>query len=642
MKKEFSSLLVYVANCFNKFKAPEPNIVKKYISNLSYEEVIDFIKSEQNDFEENIKVTIIISDERFQNTKAIKDLIELYKKSMLKKETLLGIIKILFFYKEDLKKNGNPINFDDIDENSIIEEIKKAFRDSPEDIYAFLDEGEQTDELFERKINKNIKIETWKETKKQTPSKLSFLLDSIYNEEGYEKKDKILIIWSDTHNKSEELLSVILNSSVYNKIEERSIKSSFINRLLNVTSPDNKDAFEMLLNEYFYNTKEFNEDEIAKMKEKMYNLIKISPYTYEEIDLRILEFEFINFDQLFMLCTDKSRQYDITEFIEYNTDADKEVLKIIIQRILENSTNWKKNIDAFFYTGQQQNRGYYYGYAYSSLLSDINKHRYDINFDIMIDIFIKIALKDPFNVFDIKSVDEMLNYRQIRFKICTMIMEGKDVELDAFSLYNCRPELYIREKDRKKFAYLELKYGISLDIAENLIKKYGVDINSLSPENNEELKIIRLVNEIKKILTSDNSSVDLKDNFDGTDLDIMEIEDILSKMYLRTFQNKINTTNPSKMYSIKYDGKNPDLQGNIITIEEYSPFIENENGNISFSYTEIGFLIRQEGGYTSWVEPKDYNEFYNEGSLYKRKFNVIYISISSCSFRWKRRTESWI
>lgn len=81
-------------------------------------------------------------------------------------------------------------------------------------------------------------------------------------------------------------------------------------------------------------------------------------------------------------------------------------------------------------------------------------------------------LSEP-NYFSIKNIDEYIEKRE---RICNLILNNPNSQkLEQFTLIS-----QMSEEDRIRFAVLEKNYGLSLDQAESLIRKFGDDIKSIS------------------------------------------------------------------------------------------------------------------------------------------------------------------
>ena len=614
MKEEFIKFEKDIINVIQTNGYLLPISLKSTLEKIEYDEVLDYIK--QCDL--IYRVAIFFMDERFQTTNALRDYRQVYKNGFFGKNEYLGLLAELLFNRAKWQGQGFFAEID-IKDDEIIEELKKDFKDSLEDIYIFLDEKDQTDELFQKALSMSNDTEIvtiWENTKNQAPIKLNILFDVLNTKDNIDYRI-LFEIWRCTRIKSNDLLNLITTSDKYEAlVQSFGGECNFINALFNHTPVDNKIMLEQLLTKYFERLSNDNTpDQIEKMKEKLYALISIDKNVTIKLYLRILDekYNFLNLEQLVVLCSDRLFQERI---VDANMDIDDQLFKRIFTRICNNNSNWARDISKYLYVS-------HFDYndiikqSYGSLLHNISRCQDQHDIDEIIDRYIKVASRDPMNYFDIKTIEDLFKYSEIKRKMCIQLLNGEDIE--DFNIFNSTGKIYIRKQDRKKFAFFELKWGISLDDAKNLVIKYGKDINLLSGEKQEEKDAIELIKEFARIIESDEEHLDVS-NLEENSLDIAEIEDVLRKMYLKTFQQQLDSTSPTRVYHIKYDGDRKDLQGKDVLVEEYSPI--DENGD--FKYTRIALVIRKEGAFTRWTEPTNYNDYFNTGSLYKRKFYKFY------------------
>lgn len=242
---------------------------------------------------------------------------------------------------------------------------------------------------------------------------------------------------------------------------------------------------------------------------------------------------------------------------------------------------------------------------------------------------IEIMLKDPNNVFSIYTIEDVDNYEKKRKEISFKILEGKNEDFGE----------HINEmpiENRKRFALLELLYGIDYDQAENLIKKYGENINELKTDSAKEESLKQYIIQLKYIMNLDDKTIDqmMKNEEFKSFLQNAEIPEIASsitiqkdivKLYEKAFNKKIAKSSIPKKDSIVFEGKE-------IPIEIYSPI--DENGN--FTYTEFATFIRQEGAYVNWENQDNYADYFNTQSALEHGncesfINQSQIATANCS-----------
>lgn len=158
---------------------------------------------------------------------------------------------------------------------------------------------------------------------------------------------------------------------------------------------------------------------------------------------------------------------------------------IIFNTICNDSNNWIMELD--YVVKNFKN--------FPELMQDISKESIDQKDAKMI---IQV-LSQKENYFNISNISDARNYFNIRKDICQKILNDEEIE-------NLNPVIsnYSNE-NRKRFAILELMYGIDLEEAENLIQKYGKDIEKTGAYKNGDKTALELVG-IKRILECKNIS----------------------------------------------------------------------------------------------------------------------------------------
>lgn len=185
---------------------------------------------------------------------------------------------------------------------------------------------------------------------------------------------------------------------------------------------------------------------------------------------------------------------------------------------------------------------------FKEILENIPK----INFDKLDEETIRnlyAVISKTRNYFNINTLENLQNYEEIKQKICENILSNsqdtknlpKDIRL-------------LTETDRKRFAILQLKYGIDLVEARALIEKYGYDFSEemMKDETFLELK------EIKEILENEDFLETI--SFTEKRINLSNIESILREKIKKTYQDKLysvesHAQDQTNNFDSTYNGK---------------------------------------------------------------------------------------
>lgn len=155
--------------------------------------------------------------------------------------------------------------------------------------------------------------------------------------------------------------------------------------------------------------------------------------------------------------------------------------------------------------------------------------------------------------------------------------------------------------EQMKFALLQLQYGIDLKQAENLIKKYGQEIEKIEYEkiNDREKELINKIKNIKEIFYKEKFEINnIKSNNNSFESAI-SIENECLKMYEKIYNNVLFTTIDKKV-NMQDEYILEDGNKELINIIE-AP-----------SYEDFYMLVRSEGAYSKeYMEPDNFKDFLN-------------------------------
>lgn len=245
---------------------------------------------------------------------------------------------------------------------------------------------------------------------------------------------------------------------------------------------------------------------------------------------------------------------------------------VIIKSI--NDKNWVMELDGILKNAEN----------YPELLKNIENESFD---EKSAQMFVQVFSQKE-NYFNISTVSEANNYFAIRKSFCQKILNNEKVENLSSSL-----ESYSSE-DRKRFAILEMMYGIDINEAKNLIEKYGKDVQKI--EVNRYGKHVIALLGIKRILECENISEKYEENKGLFENELENIQytniadleasclDMYAQMYKETLYE------PKKEDKIE----ETEYEGNKIEVYEVKG--------------DFNMFVRAEGACNGYEEPEDFSE----------------------------------
>jgi hypothetical protein len=135
------------------------------------------------------------------------------------------------------------------------------------------------------------------------------------------------------------------------------------------------------------------------------------------------------------------------------------------------------------------------------LLNSISSGTYDKLIDNIsqldeskIPVDIVNVLSNEINYFNIQSSDDIDNIEQIQQNVYSLIKNNDEEELKKYS------QIYEMSKlDRKKFLLFQKVYGQDLSVVQNLIKKYGQDIDSIE-YSDKDIDLKHYIDSLKALM----------------------------------------------------------------------------------------------------------------------------------------------
>ena len=202
-------------------------------------------------------------------------------------------------------------------------------------------------------------------------------------------------------------------------------------------------------------------------------IFKKNPNINETIDFNMLDSEILdifNLEKMIRITTYPSIQEKIVNLNKVKGFSS------VIREI--NDDNWLMQLDKILKNLDK----------YTELLEDISREEIDKDSaKMLLQVF---SQKE--NYFNISTVSDAKNYFSIRKVMCQRILNNEENEHSVQILSDYSDE------DRKKFAILEMMYGIDIEEAKNLFEKYGKDIDKIDIKKyGRNLIILRKKKKIK-------------------------------------------------------------------------------------------------------------------------------------------------
>ena len=533
-----------------------------YIHSLTQDEIIEFLVHTRN---EKIAYNIYINlDANIRNYKMLDILVEKYESKVFEGHIVSDKYSLLpnAFYLILLSTDPKIIDA------SIAERIINLLGEKIGGIYRYMPEETQTDELFLMANN---------DTYSMFPDGLNNELMQIY-----------IDLWEDTKNQTPEKLDILLKN--IDKYNLKGMRNKFLNEVFHSTRGNNEELFLKIFEKNFPDK---TKEELEIILKKYNEIEQVIPNIHSMIDIELLDdkYAFLKAEQILYLSTGFSNNYFLETLKE---NIDNTIFKNMIIEIGKNEEYSNKNIDILV-----DNL-----FDWKDIINDKNIIKEAENNEDFLKKLLAILLTDSKNYFEINSVDDIYNYDEIKNKKCLQMLKG---DLENKKVLG----------NQKKFALLELIYGIDYETAENYVNKYGTDIETLDFNDDEEKsKIKNFILGIKHIVECDDGVIDnlVSEYLKNGRLDFLTsidsnkllfnfgIEEKLIGIFTDLFQEKIDSS--TKMRELKPIIKN----GKKIENKIISPI--DENG--SFHYTEFSLFIRVEGAYSKWEPPKDYKKFYSQ------------------------------
>lgn len=605
-----------------------------FVPSSNIEEILAALK----DYDEEIFIKTVLTLDQSKQTRQIRDMFltkitQLIEESLNNQEISYSDEEYMYDYEEDEEYYENSNNKDTYINklyeylNNIAPELlttdvlERIYEILPE-VWKYIPQEKQTDELFEYAINKESNIYNfWKNTKNKNILKLERIINRCLNRDDNDeqfleylsnsedivlKGSKILsvkelklnanskalfYIWDLTEEKNIDMLQVIIDSQentdidllqeILYTIDKNDIKS--VEKIIYSISKDDEEAKDKF--DVYKNLRHYNED------------------INSSINLNFFDekYKFLSLEDMVRISAYKDTQKMIIE------NKDNDGFMVLFKKMTEESENTVATLGKF------QNK-IKENIEFNELINnrEINKFLTNEENGEVADSLLRIILNNSDNYFQIDSIEKLKDYKQIRNSVCLDILNGKNID---YPQINDMSSII-----QKKFAILELLYGIDYEEANNLSMKYGKDINEVSTNKKQESENVKeFIKSINEILNLDEENIEkllqepqfiqLLNDSKARDIDFTtNIENRCIDMYSKSYKKSIFNLESSFAQKAEHNFINED--GAMIETVEISPEFD-ENGRI-VNYMDFMMLARVEGAYVEhYIPPEDYSKYFD-------------------------------
>jgi len=245
------------------------------------------------------------------------------------------------------------------------------------------------------------------------------------------------------------------------------------------------------------------------------------------------------------------------------------------------------------------------------LVETIAKEEYDkliedIDLDKGIDLDKLTQLLSSKNYFNIESVQQFEEYDEIKMEICNAIMSNDREKIEKYPLI-----IEMSDMERRQFAVLQKLYGLDLIRAQDVVRKFGEDIDSITISDEEDLTVVEYVKSIKAIL--DISNEEILDEFYNISVQIEErnihpivMEQKLKKTFIKEYNKDL----------FKIEGAEEIIDDDI---NKQGVRLYNAGTDFSMIIHSVGACISE------YDREKDYRKDWNRDKIVAQGFSTSYI-----------------
>lgn len=419
-------------------------------------------------------------------------------------------------------------------------------------------------DLIKTYKNPNLVTRIWesisKECQKENETLLLELIDYLQDE-----NEDVLKLWENSDKK--------VQSSIMASVLEKYKKNIYVlSQLFRGTNIElSEEQFKVFIEDYI------NQTEDIQSSYKMYKeMFKLNRNIHKTINVDIFNsklLEVLEIEKLVKITIDpeiQKKAIKLSKIQGFDT---------IISTISKDSDNWVMELDTILSNV----------YKYPELINNISKGKVNENTaKMLIQVF---SQKE--NYFNISNISEAENYYSIRNEVCKKILNDEEIEDTNSILSNYSDE------DKKRFAMLQMFYGIDIEEAQNLIEKYGKDIEHIDINETDNNSAVVLIG-IKRILECKNIQEKYNENKEIIDNDlenveyssIATLEDNCIEMYRKMYEETLyKVSDEDKIEEVEYEGNKIDVYE---VNKDFNMFVRAEGTG--------------KGDGKEWEEPKDFSK----------------------------------
>lgn len=392
--------------------------------------------------------------------------------------------------------------------------------------------------LFDKKILDNVSLNNFEKIllipeihpyliayKENTPI-IKFIINSLEKDENKENiidifeqlKDYQMIIGESAFSENttdEEITSVLKTLINYKSLNEEKINDIPLNRKFEIINSN----FELQTKMWEALPKEIRKDNIDILRSIIQ--AKLGDYLPENIDQSFFEnlnnsidlskLKAINTSTQMSLSSNNSRHINMIEKLNSpmlsknimdiipfekmiqilpHKDIEGKILEFsdnpqllkMLEYVMNNSVNWRISLHTLLENMESP--------EYENLIEEISNYNLEeLYFEKLVRVF-----SNTKNYFSIQTMDDVANFTLTQKNKCLQILEGEEPENMSWEYEK------LSKNDKMKFAFLQLSFGIDIEQATELVKKYGTDIENMVVSDDKDNKIKNMIGTLKIIL----------------------------------------------------------------------------------------------------------------------------------------------
>ena len=323
--------------------------------------------------------------------------------------------------------------------------------------------------------------------------------------------------------------------------------------------------------------KKVDKENAISMFENYKILKEMNPKLNKTINLNMLKNDIVKFlgtDKLIKLSTDSDLQNNIVQ-----NKSNKNFMRIL-KHVSDNVENWTLEINSICSNIKE----------YRELFDNIKNQ--ELNEKQLKQLY--LCLLQEKNWFKIKEIADLENYGENRKRICSEILEGNNIDEKLSNEFK-----NLTEDEKKIFAILELSYGMDISTAQNLVYKYGEDIEEIAKGKYKDEEAVKEIKVLKSLL--ELKGTDAKKLYQSNKMRIQNWNDIEYSAGVHIEEKALELYEKLYQEALEYD-------------EEKREDVEYNGQKVAVSEIvgDFKFFIRVEGAYSDWEEPEDFSKYFDE------------------------------